>query len=136
MFIRTKFVTNSSSTSFIFYGMDFHGDEYDGLVRLLKKRGKIAENTVYGEFDDVSMYVNSIDPDIKAHFEWESRGFQIYAAKSYCDLEECGIDEMPMDKLVSLYGKEGDWRGKLIEFADKLELSGLPNWLIALHIDR
>jgi hypothetical protein len=136
MFIRTKFVTNSSSTSFIFYGMNFGSKEFETLVALLKRREKIQVGEPWQEFDAVYSYMSSLRPDISVHLEWESREFQIYAKDSYCSLDECGVDEMPMDKLVSLYGKEGDWHGKLVEFASKLELAESPRWLIAIYVDR
>jgi hypothetical protein len=137
MFIRNGFVTNSSSTSFIFYGAEHSSKEYGALVDYLNST--VEEKDSYDVFnvEKVVSHLKKLYPNVGVHIDWETYNVIVYAKDSLLELEECGVDELPTDKLQPMLGKEEPWKFDLAKFEQDLKLEiKEPKWRIALSINR
>lgn len=141
MFIRNNYVTNSSSTSFIFYGVEHGEANYDRALNHLKNIGELDPDKSYEDYEMMAIlecFCAKNTPGLSAHFEYESKSFQIYPSDSYLGLYECGVDNLPVNKLLSLVGKhEKEWDTKIEKAEDSLGVTNKkPGWKIAISIER
>jgi hypothetical protein len=141
MFVRTRFVTNSSSTSFIFYGTDYHQDDYETAIAYVDRLGQLdcSENAEDFEIQDaLERYFTRNNPGVGIHIEYECEAFQIYIKQSYLELYEAGVDELPVTKLQNMIGKhESEWDKALRRAGKSLGVDrSTPGWRIALCIER
>jgi len=137
-------VTNSSSTSFIFFGVKF-----DEVVAedLFEKAIPPEERTkeAHGDMVDVLYnWADTIKGDIGVHLDWECLDGAVYVKKSYIGLEEAGFDDLPIEELCQLQGQEEEWANEIMRFCEAYGLvpstswgqSGLAGWKIALSVNR
>lgn len=141
MFIRNCYVTNSSSTSFIFYGVEHGENNYDRAISHLRNIGELDFDRSYEDYemmDILERFFAKNNPGLSAHFEYESKSFQIYPNSSYLSLYECGVDNLPVNKLLGLIGKhEKEWDAKIEKAEGSLGVTNKkPGWKIAIYIER
>jgi len=121
-FIRRAFITNSSSTSFIFYGF-----ETELSYKAGEKLGEIAHKSY---------------PAIAVHPMWDSERTIIYHQDSYLSLWEGGVMPLPMSKLRELMGytreQELGMAKQLRRFCDANDIPHYvcPEWSIAINVER
>jgi hypothetical protein len=121
MLIRHGFITNSSSTSFIFFGFLL----YPSDIRAARNIEKCLDQTK-----------SCNNSNIGVHRSWESEQLIIYTKKSYQELYECGVDELPLKNIMLLVGNEEVWEKELKYFCQTWNLDyHKPDWKIAIHID-
>jgi hypothetical protein len=118
MFLRNKFITNSSSSSFIAWGFVFRGD--NDPSKTFEYRGEFFET-----FDRI--------PGVEASSEWDVTDTTvIYVTESHRNVDEdyCVIS-LPPD-----LDRHEDWYTVLKEAADQtgIPLKGAyPGWFLMFH---
>jgi hypothetical protein len=129
MFLRTKFVTNSSSTSFIFYGIEF--------------RTKDVERESFSGGESLQDLAYRLDCDKEStaglHHCWEVERAMVYAKESYIGLDESGVEALPVQILLKLFSrdKNKEWNQAIKELCDNQGLPyHTPSWQIAIHVER
>jgi hypothetical protein len=146
MFIRSKFVTNSSTTSFIFFGIVFDEDTLDSLfehIVPIEKRDKEA----YVRMDEeIWEWVEKRHLEgIQVHYEAEYECGQIFPDGAYYQLEG-GVEdlELPLKFIEEHKAQEKEWSKQIEDFCKKYGITpqenrannNKPSWKIALEIDR
>ena len=139
MFIRKGFITNSSSTSFICYGIRLNEDIIDA---------KFSKSSDYYErheqldqtLSEVYQTLKAEGSPVRLFWNGEMSRFLLYIEASYLYLDECGLIEFPAQKVEELLltSKEPNWAKALEEAKQKLGLETWeqPKWHIALSIER
>lgn len=129
MFLRTKFVTNSSSTSFIFYGIEFKTNEVE---RESFSGGETLQDLSY-RLDSSKEY------PVGLHHCWEVERAMVYPKESYIRLDESGVEDLPVQVLLELFSRDKtkDWNRLIQEFCAQQGLPyHTPAWQIAIHVER
>jgi hypothetical protein len=142
MLIRKGFITNSSSTSFIFFGICLEYGECQGFVSKLKEHASEAhhkwhEHDLMQNFAEKLQYNDKKSP-VGMHHGWEINDLQIYPKAGFIGLDECGIDDFPIEKIKSFTTEqEEEWMQILKEFCAEWDLPyRKPSWSIAIHVER
>jgi hypothetical protein len=137
-------VTNSSSTSFIFFGVKF--DEVD--AKDLFEKITPPEERTEGSYEDLPdilySWADTLKGEIGVYLDWECLDGAVYIKDSHIGLEEAGFDDLPIEKLCQLQGQEKAWAKKVLVFCKKYGLvpstswgrDGKPKWSIALSVNR
>jgi hypothetical protein len=139
MIVRKGFITNSSSTSFIFYGVDIDSEDLDRFAEKLMGEHKKEEwrsGAAIRTFAENTVYTRQ-KPPVGMHYDYES-GIQLFANASYIEMDECGVEDLPMKELRSFTPEqEMEWTELIKEFCTEWNLPfPRPSWQIAIYINR
>jgi hypothetical protein len=139
MFIRKGFVTNSSSTSYVCYGMLFDCDDTEKAVT--KATGKsISENDgddLYIEMEKLMRKVNKKTSPVLMTIASEDLYFLLYIRESYLWVGDGGVDKLEKEEWLKLLtmNKEDKWNALLEKARIKLGLrENKAEWKIALKV--
>jgi hypothetical protein len=139
-------VTNSSSTSFIFFGITFDDSVAEDIFEKITAPEDINKESYADEMAEaVCEWAEGIKGDVSVHIGWESMYGEVYISES-CYWLEGGVDNLPLDHILENRGKEEKWTKQLKEFCKKWGITpsashynnddGYPKWKVALEIER
>lgn len=139
MLTRKGFITNSSSTSFIFFGIDLDKEDLEAFANKLRQTPKYVDWRDYEmlrDYSEKSVYTKQ-KPPVGMHYEWESGGADVFANQSFMQLDESGVEDLPIEQLRAVTpSQEEDWKQIIKEFCTEWNLPySDPRWQIAININ-
>jgi hypothetical protein len=139
MLIRSLFVTNSSSTSFICYGIDV-GNWVEEAFNKSNLSSETLDGFIREKLEDISKRLIKSGSTVRVYYDFQLYYIIFYVEPSYLYLGEGGVASLPSEALKRLFldNLEEEWN-KLLRQA--LSGAGIntyspPGWQIALSIER
>lgn len=141
MFYRQKFITNSSSTSFIFFGINFGSESADRILEKIIP----PEELNRGTWDDQSQilwdWAETLKGDIGLYIDPDCQSGLAYINNSYWSLEG-SVDDLPLEHLQENKDKEEEWALKIKLFCLEYGITataygdstGEPAWRVAMGV--
>lgn len=138
MFIRSKFVTNSSSTSFIYFGLSFGEDEAINIIEKWRGPEHIHENIYETLVDDLDEWAAGEDlGPIRIHMDYENLEGIIYIDESHYELGDGScIAKLPIDHLFKGSESAEQWTELIHRFCEKWGVTRdqTPAWFVACDV--
>jgi hypothetical protein len=146
LFHRQKFVTNSSSTSFIFFGVQFDEVDAEDLFEKIVPPEERSKEAYLDVTDTLCGWADGLKGEIGVYLDWEGLDGVVYIRDTHLGLEERGFDYLPAEQLKDLLtrGKEKEWAKYILAFCEEYGLvpstrwgrDGKPKWGVALSVNR
>ena len=138
-------MTNSSSTSFIFFGITFDDTAAEQIFEKITAPEERSKEKYDDIVDVVCNWAEALSGEVSVHLNWESLYGEVYITES-CRWLEGGVDNLPLDHILESRGKEEAWTKRLKEFCKEWGITpspssynnddGSPRWKVALEIER
>lgn len=139
MFNRSKFVTNSSSTSFICFGVYFDDTSAEGVIKHTVPPEELSRELWIRSGETIEEWARTIqktEQDISVHYDWENEDGVVYIRDSYYSLDDGGFKTLPLDRIIRQNVRRGEWTAKLEGFCEKWGVeSDKAEWKVACEVN-
>lgn len=141
MFYRQKFVTNSSSTSFIFFGINFDEDSANNILEKIIPPEELTKATWEDQSQILWDWAETLKGDIGLYIDPDCQSGMAYINNSYWSLEG-SVDDLPIDHLQESKAKEEEWMHKIKLFCLEYGITATaygdstaePAWRVAIDV--
>jgi hypothetical protein len=144
MLIRNAFITNSSSTSFIFFGVTFNNDPDVIFEKTIPPEERATREDYEDMHDILCEWADSLKGDIGVKLDWEDLSGQVYVKDSFYRIGS-GIWELPIYHITGHVEKETEWSKKILAFCETHGIEpfagfrddrnqSMPSWRVAVEL--
>jgi hypothetical protein len=144
MLVRNVFITNSSSTSFIFFGVNFNNDPDVIFEKAIPPEERATKESYEDMHDILCDWADCLTGDIGVNMEWEDLSGQVYVKESFYRIGS-GVWELPLDHIIGSADKEIEWAKKILSFCEEYGIEpfagyrndqdqSAPSWRVAVEI--